>query len=67
MKPDWKDAPDWARWLAQDSNGAWYWYQNKPHYADTFAGFMNCFEDKSQHAYINPDWQSTLEKRPKAQ
>lgn len=30
MKPDWKDAPGWARWLAQDRNGYWYWYAERP-------------------------------------
>lgn len=30
MKPDWKDAPEWAQWLAMDKNGDWYWYENKP-------------------------------------
>lgn len=30
MKPDWKDAPDWAQWLAMDSNGLWYWHKNDP-------------------------------------
>lgn len=34
MKPDWKDAPDWAMWLAQDTNGDWYWYEIEP----TFMG-----------------------------
>jgi hypothetical protein len=30
MKPDWKDAPGWANWLAQDDSGYWYWYENRP-------------------------------------
>jgi hypothetical protein len=30
MKPDWKDAPKWASWLAMDSNGLWYWYESMP-------------------------------------
>lgn len=29
-KPDWKDAPDWAGWLAQDASGAWWWYELEP-------------------------------------
>lgn len=29
-KPEWKDAPDWAMWLAQDKDGDWYWWQDKP-------------------------------------
>lgn len=30
MKPDWKDAPDWAMWLAQDDDGEWGWFANEP-------------------------------------
>lgn len=29
-KPKWNDAPDWARWLAMDSNGQWFWYELAP-------------------------------------
>ena len=31
-KPEWKDAPDWAQWLAMDANGDWYWYELEPDY-----------------------------------
>lgn len=30
MKPDWDDAPKWAKWLAMDSDGDWYWYESSP-------------------------------------
>jgi hypothetical protein len=30
MKPDWKDAPEWANWLAMEPNGEWFWYQVRP-------------------------------------
>ena len=30
MKPDWKDAPEWARYLAMDKDGTWWWYEIKP-------------------------------------
>lgn len=30
MKPDWKDAPAWANWLAMDDDGWWYWYEIQP-------------------------------------
>ena len=29
-KPDWKDAPEFAKWLAMDENGDWAWYEDKP-------------------------------------
>ena len=30
MKPDWKDAPEWANWLAMDGDRMWYWYEDEP-------------------------------------
>jgi hypothetical protein len=30
MKPDWKDAPAWAKFLAMDEGGSWYWYATAP-------------------------------------
>lgn len=30
MKPDWKDAPEWAQWLAMDPDGDWYWFEAEP-------------------------------------
>lgn len=29
-KPDWLDAPEWARYLAQDGDGEWWWFEFKP-------------------------------------
>lgn len=29
-KPDWKDAPEWANWLAQDESGFWGFFSKKP-------------------------------------
>ena len=31
MKPDWKDAPEWANWLAMDDCG-WAWFEFRPDY-----------------------------------
>ncbi len=30
MKPSWKDAPEWANYLAMDADGIWVWYENRP-------------------------------------
>lgn len=30
MKPDWKDAPEWARWLTMDADGTWCWFEFEP-------------------------------------
>jgi hypothetical protein len=40
MKPDWKDAPEWANWLAMDGDGYWYWYQGEPTWSEKDGGWM---------------------------
>lgn len=36
MKPSWKDAPEWANWLALDEDGQWNWFERMP---DRFSEF----------------------------
>lgn len=66
LKPDWKDSPEWAQWLAQDSNGKWFWYEREPlvHFqtwdADLKAESSRVAEAKSD---LVP-WRETLECRP---
>ncbi len=64
MKPNWKDAPSWAKWLAQDENGEWYWFDTKPDMYDCFweNTSLSCDAGKS---FSN--WQDTLEHKPNAQ
>ena len=65
MKPDWKDAPQWANYLAQDKDGTWYWYENEP----------DCIQDNDvwvkkkgrmimAQLSFNSSWRLTLEGRP---
>ncbi|MGS0567144.1 hypothetical protein [Xanthomonas oryzae] len=30
VKPDWKDAPAWAKYLAHDANSQFYWFETTP-------------------------------------
>lgn len=30
MRPEWKDAPEWAEWLSCDPSGCWRWHFNRP-------------------------------------
>jgi hypothetical protein len=48
MKPDWKDAPEWANWLAQDKDGHWYWFEKLP-WLD--GGFWVCDASRSRCAF----------------
>lgn len=62
VKPDWRDAPDGANFLAQDGDGTWYWYEEKPRWirdqwvTDGMTWLANCLP--------NPDAAKTLEWRP---
>jgi len=29
-KPDWNDAPEWAKYLAMDGDSVWVWYGSEP-------------------------------------
>jgi len=60
MKPDWRDAPEWAYYLAQDSDSSWYWYTDKPESADgCWVGVW------FQRAEVpNTSWDKSLERRP---
>jgi len=68
--PRWKDAPDWANYLAQDGAGSWYWYEH-PIYAhedyDAWyeqGGFDGRIADAGVAAKRNPDWRNTRHARP---
>lgn len=64
MKPDWKDAPDWANWLSMDSDGAWWWHENEPHINEY--GFWDVEDDAGEKTSAYPyNWKKTLEARPK--
>ena len=62
-KPDWKDAPEWANWLAMDGDWNWWWHEEKPdligmYYAEwTSAGMVDL-------ARSTVNWKETLEARP---
>ena len=59
-KPQWKDAPEWAEWLAMDRNGSWYWYEFEP--TDECDDWS--YTGKVEVAYELPNHYDTLEQRP---
>jgi len=63
-KPDWKDAPEWAQFVAQDEDGGWWWYECEP---DQSSGVWshNRTGGRVQGAVIRVSgWKETLEARP---
>lgn len=63
MKPDWKDAPDWANWVAMDLDRVWTWFEHKPYSEDW--GWCGHSHGKSEPVgYPDGDnWEYTLEGR----
>lgn len=67
-KPDWKDAPEWANWLAQDKDGEWCWWNIAP--IKTASLWTQGYPEESYFfesvGYLEKilDWQCTLEERP---
>ncbi len=61
---DWSTAPEWANWLAMDSDGAWYWYEDKPKKIGMlWARSMGQCQQLARSLTIN-NWDTTLENRP---
>jgi len=66
--PPWDDAPDWAWYRAQNKNGRWLWYEKYPtcQYVpgtDFWSSAGRC--QMSVLCAPNPNWQDTLQQRPK--
>lgn len=59
MKPDWKDAPEWANYLAMNSANIWYWHEEKP-----FLLGDSWDSDGQIQVISSPFWTRTLEERP---
>lgn len=69
-KPDWKDAPEWVEFIAQDMDGTWYGYSVKPDLLRNQWGKKNpepFSPDKVillERGRANKLWGNTLERRP---
>lgn len=48
MKPDWKDAPEWAGYLALDADGLWQWFERIP--SQIMPGFWRAHIGRTQSA-----------------
>lgn len=66
-RPSWDDAPAWARWLAQDENGKWHWFEGTrpPYICDYPGAVFGAWSSYWRSAIARiPDWRETLEERP---
>jgi len=75
MKPDWKEAPEWAKWLAMDGDGYWGWYEHKPEWDIESNQWMLAEDTPVDSRYNNEEYREesgidwghafdTLESRP---
>ena len=62
MKPDWKDAPEWANWMAMDDDGTWFWFENKPKKESW--GFRDSGGEYHIALEAVHDWKNSLEQKP---
>lgn len=60
-KPSWDDAPEWAKYMAMDEDGAWYWYEDEPYPSILKEEWAN---DMKFERVAIADWRLTLESRP---
>lgn len=58
-KPDWKDAPEWANWMARDKDGEWRVFENEPQMDDS-AGIYR--PNNGRHMPLK-HWTETKERR----
>lgn len=66
-KPNWKDAPKFAKWLAQDSDGEWFWYAERPCLPAGKSGWVEVAGSFCKWARKTPNYEpfeSTLESKP---
>lgn len=59
--PDPATIPDWAEWIAQDADGAWWAYEAEPNQHDT-GWYENEVGQilRLEPGAPNPDWQESL-------
>lgn len=69
-KPEWSDAPEWAKWLAQDKDGWYSWWNIEPVACDK-AECWNQGKPMEEWEYLDvsvgalaEDWRKALEPRP---
>ena len=61
--PDFKSIPVWARWLAQDANGAWWAFEHEPN-----EGATSWYENEVGRYQLvhkespNAEWRNSLMK-----
>jgi hypothetical protein len=61
-KPSWDNVV--GEWIAQDEDGEWYSFDNKPYHGDGCWDVNPCYREKYGKSEVLCDWRDTLERRP---
>jgi hypothetical protein len=64
MKPDWKDAPEWASWLGHDEQGKWWWFENCPEWKGTTGTSGHAFFEHRGRSQPASFWAGYYEAKP---
>ena len=63
--PEWEHAPDWANWIAMNSDGRWYWFAEKPELRSiTWTNPWATRVTEAGRTIGRSGWTETLEPRP---
>jgi len=62
----WRDAPEWAEWLAMDSDGKWFYFTDKPGLRINRGIWLRLYGEADVANGIPPynDWKTSLQHRP---
>lgn len=63
-KPDWSTAPSWAKFLAMDADGEWFWFENEPTVRYDLWGRPAAGMCLIANLVDVVEWTDTLETRP---
>ena len=61
-KPEWKDLPEWADYMAQDEGGEWWCYSSKPELRTTEWDVLPGDSRRKRLSVTN--WKESLQERP---
>ena len=66
MKPDWKNAPEWANYLAMDTDSSWWWFEKQPYWdnGEWDEPSMTGRILSASRETVIPNASLTMEKRP---
>jgi hypothetical protein len=62
---DWTTAPPWAKFVAMDSTGEWFWYEEKPSYP--LGGSDWKWKKGKVAQVVHKNTHKTLQERPNAE